>query len=106
MPLFDFCFIPLSLPSFFHIPESRFAVDDSATCGDGGVVGLSFEGLSVLPLSSVIPGPERFCSEPLPGCLEDEAAGEDVDCASRALKRDLVAIGEGADFRYVIDGGE
>lgn len=69
--------------------------------GDGGVVGLSFAGLSVLPLSSVIPGPPRFCSEPSAfGCVEDDAAGEDVDCANRALKRDLVVdMGEGADLR-------
>jgi hypothetical protein len=81
-------------------------------------VGLSPTGLSVLPLSSVIPGPlpvlERYGSEPegtdsaigLAGA--GVPAGEDVDCDNLALKRALFAVvmGAGADFRYIIDGGE
>lgn len=74
----------------------------------GGVVGLSFPGLSVLPLSSVMPGPlETFCS--MPDAFT--AAGDDVDCPSLALKRCLFPETddevECADLRLDSgDGGE
>ena len=74
----------------------------------GGVVGLPLPGLSVLPLSSVMPGPLGiFCSKP--DALT--AAGDDVDCPSLALKRCLLPETddevECADLRLDRgDGGE
>jgi len=106
-----------SRPSFFHIPESRLGRWLSPAAGDegGGVVGLSAAGLSVLPLSSVMPGPlpvpDRLGSEPeatasMLVVVDMALEGDDVDCVSFALKRDLlvVEIGEGAPRR--IDGAE
>ena len=84
----------------------------------GGVVGLSAAGLSVLPLSSVIPGPlpapDTLGSEPEATAsrfVEAELvpAGDDVDWPSLVLKRFLwpeVLSGEGADFRLRTEGGE
>ena len=69
----------------------------------GGVVGLSLAGLSVLPLSSVMPGPlpvpetSGFDPEATASMLADAvcgAAGEDVDCASLVLNRALFRGGD------------
>lgn len=75
------------------------------------MVGLSPAGLSMLPLSSVIPDPlpDRLGSDPdatasIFVVVDIMVDGEDVVCASLALKRDLdVEIGEGADWR-VLEG--
>ena len=81
-------------------------------------MGLSFAGLSVLPLSSVMPGPlpatDTSGFEPDATASKFEVAfdpvvlGEDVDCASLALKRCLLPLdsGDGADLRLNPDGGE
>lgn len=72
-------FIPLSLPSFFHIAESRFGLTSLMGGLMGGVIGDSFNGLSVLPLSSVVkPGPRpEAVSEP-----DDKLASEVADVRS------------------------
>ena len=99
--LFDGTFIPLKRPNFLHMPESRFGLCVSLKGGVvGGVVGLSFAGLSILPVSSVIPGPlpvETLTSEPDAIASMFEAAdvavaGDDVLCESLVLKRALVAV--------------
>ena len=77
-------------------------------------MGLSFAGLSVLPLSSVIPGPlpkpDTLISEldaSAFALLDTIVAGEDVVGESLTLKRarfiEVVRV-EGADFRFIIDG--
>ena len=91
--LFDGTFIPLKRPNFLHMPESRFGLCVSLKGGVvGGVVGLSFAGLSVLPLSSVIPRPlpvEALASEPdaIASMFEVyiAVAGDDVLCESLVL---------------------
>lgn len=117
-------FIPLSLPSFFHMPESRLGLCVSLLGGlMGGVMGLSFVGLLVLPLSSVIPSPPLADPDPDnvasdPGAtasaiveLDSGAAGEEVEGVNRTLNLDLCGdaadalSGTGADFR-ICDGGE
>lgn len=77
----------------------------------GGVVGLSFAGLSRLPLSSVMPGPlpvPDTLSEPeaMASMLDLDETGTDVLCESFALKRLLLAVVEGADLRLVTEGAE
>ena len=82
-------------------------------------MGLSLTGLSVLPLSSVIPGPLvaalRFASEEdgpsAAGVVENaataEGEGDDVVGERRMLKRALlreVVRVEGADFLFTMDG--
>lgn len=117
--------MPLSRPSFFHIPLSRLCrglwlgepTPRSPTGGDvGGVIGLSFVGLPVLPLSSVMPVPLvvalRFASE-VPSAADvtngETVAGEGEDVVGdsfmlkRALLRVVVSV-EGADFRFTIEG--
>ena len=74
----------------------------------GGVVGLPFSGLSVLPLSSVMPGP-LDTSWPEPEALK--FAGDEVDCEIFALRRCLPPETEedvdGADLRLLsTEGGE
>jgi len=119
-------FMPLSRPSFFHIPLSLLCrglwlgepTPRSPTGGEvGGVIGLSFVGLPVLPLSSVIPGPLvvalRFASDDVPSGAEVAngatlaGEGEDVVGESFMLKRALLSVVvsvEGADFRLTIEG--
>lgn len=86
-------------------------------------MGLSFVGLPVLPLSSVIPGPPL--ADPVPDSVASDpvatvsamvefdmgAAGEEVVGVNLTLKRDLCGdaaealSGTGADF-LMCDGGE
>ena len=79
----------------------------------GGVIGLSFVGDSVLPLSSVMPWlvePEwdavRFASEVPAAAIEDENGTTECDevgeslMLKRALLR-VVEIVEGADLRFM-----
>lgn len=72
----------------------------------GGVVGLSFDGLSVLPPSSVIPGVLPVAEPPL---SEPElASGAEVLFDSLVLNRACFVECEkddGADFRLSADGG-
>ena len=118
--------MPLSLPNFFHMPESRLirGLAPTSLIGGlvGGVIGLSFVGLPVLPLSSVMPGPEllpeRFRSDPLlvvpplvvAAVVEKfAAAGAEVVGESLTLNRALfiaVANCDGADIRLTAEGGE
>lgn len=81
----------------------------------GGVVGLSFDGLSALPLSSVIPGPlpepDAFASEPkaLASMFVDAhegTAGDEVFCDCLALIGALfMTLYAEAGRRSSIDGG-
>lgn len=89
----------------------------------GGVMGLSFVGLLVLPLSSVIPGPpladpdpDSVASDPVAtvsAIVECDmvVAGEEVVGVNLTLKRDLcddaaeALRGTGADLR-ICDGDE
>ena len=108
-------FMPLSRPNFFHMPESRLGLASLMGGLVGGVMGLSVAGLSALPLSSVIPGalPEpdvrRLTSARAAwGSLVGIAAGDDVLAESLTLKRALLIDWEkveGADFRFMIEGG-
>lgn len=74
-------------------------------------MGLSPTGLSVLPLSSVMPDPlpvpDKLGSDPdatasMLVVVDIIVDGEDVVCASLALNRDRdVEMGEGADLRAI-----
>lgn len=98
------------------MPESRLGLASLPGGLVGGVIGLSpVEGLSQLPLSSVVPVPlpdpetdsvSATVESMLLACMEDP--GDDVVGESLALKRALlseVVSVEGADFRFKEDGG-
>ena len=97
------------------MPESRLGLVTSLPGGlIGGVIGPSFVGLPVLPLSSVVipappdPDADSVASDPVATVssmveLDSGAAGEDVDGVSLTLKRDFcggAVRGSGADCRY------
>jgi len=79
------------------MPESLLGLASLIGGLVGGVSGLSFVGLSALPLSSVMPRPlpeplaERLASEVAGwGSAIDIAAGEEVVAESLTLKRALL----------------
>lgn len=97
------------------MPESRLGLCTSLPGGlIGGVIGPSFVGLLVLPLSFVVipappdPDPDSVASDPVANVssiveLDKGAAGEEVDGVSLTLKRDFrggAVRGRGADRRY------
>ena len=102
--------MPLNRPNRRHMPESRFALGLCASLMGGvvgGVVGLSFEGLSVLPLSSVMPGPLPE-AEAAASMLEEDhvdSAGDEVRCDCLTLIGALFITLYDAGLFVSIEGG-